>query len=103
MVNSYSPDELLDAVKLAWEGYFGEFPRYGGHKICPICRISVSPPSMKFCGQCGRELPDMHFFEDIKHDLARYQLATERKCDVMDIPCKDVEARIPDIDKYADS
>ena len=101
MLNTYTLDTLLEAVYLAWEGDFGEFPRYRGHKICPMCRIFVSP-DMKYCGQCGRELPDVNFFEDIKHDLARYQLATERNCDVNDVPGEDVEARIPDIDKYAD-
>ena len=102
MVNSYSHAELLEAVKLAWEGYFGDFPRYRGHKICPVCR-KIIPSDMKFCGQCGRELPDMYFFEDMKHDLGRYQLAVERKCDVMDIPSEEVEARIPHIDEYAGS
>lgn len=101
MVNSYSQNELLEAVQLAWEGYFGEFTRYGGHKICPICREPVLS-DMKFCGQCGRPLPDMLFFEDMEHDIARYQLATERNCDVKDVPSEAVEARIPDIDKYAD-
>lgn len=45
----------------------------------------------------------MYFFDDnIDIDVARYQLATERKCDMMDVPFEDVEARVPDIVMHTD-
>lgn len=113
IVESFQPDMVMDAVVHAWFGGFGDLPLLeddpgyaawerrilarGGHKICPVCRKSV-PFDMRYCGDCGRPLPDMYFFDDtVERDVARYQLATERKCDVMDVPFEDVEARVPDI------
>lgn len=113
IVKSFQPDMVMDAVVHAWFGGFGDLPLLeddpgyaawerrilarGGHKICPVCRKSV-PFDMRYCGDCGRPLPDMYFFDDtVERDVARYQLATERKCDVMDVPFEDVEARVPDI------
>lgn len=44
----------------------------------------------------------MYFFEDIEFDMARYQLATERNCDVTEIPYEDAKARIYRIDEFAE-
>lgn len=116
VIKFFPDDVILDAVLHAWSGGFGELPPIeddpgydawerrvlsnGGHKICPVCRISL-PFEMKFCCQCGRKLPDMYFFDDnVDFDVARYQLATERNCDVTAVPYEDVKDRVPSIETY---
>lgn len=118
IVKSLPPDMVMDAVIHAWRGSFGDLPPLeddsgyaawkrrifarGGHKICPVCRKIVQP-EMLFCGVCGRPLPDMYFYDDnVDRDVARYQLATERKCDVTDVSFEDAEARAPDVAMHAD-
>lgn len=118
LLESFSVDETTDAVIHAWFGGFGDLPPLtddpgyaawerrilarGGHKICPVCRKSASP-EMLFCGECGRELPDMYFFDDnVDFDVARYQLANERKCDMKDVSHEDLVARVPDIAMHTD-
>lgn len=118
VVESFPHDMVMEAVVHAGSGGFGDLlpleddPGYaawerrvlarGGHKICPVCR-KYAPPEMLFCGKCGRGLPDMYFFDDnIDFDVARYQLAAELKCDVMDVPFEAVKARVPDIVMHTD-
>lgn len=118
VVKSFQPDMVMEAVAHAGSGGFGDLPPLeddpgyaawerrilarGGHKICPVCRQSL-PFDTRYCGNCGRLLPDMYFFDDnVDFDVARYQLATERKCDVTDVPFEDVEIRVPDIAMHTD-
>lgn len=119
LLKAFPMDTIMNAVACAWSGYFGELPlleddpdysvwerrvlAMGGRILCPVCRIYM-PIGMRYCGNCGRELPDMYFFEkdeNVALDVARYQLAVDRKCDPKDIPCTDVKDRLPYIDSYA--
>ena len=113
--------DALPFIKNAWDGCFGptptplsEDPAYDDwkrqvyywkqenrHRICPICRKSF-PPDMLRCGYCGRELPEMYFFEEIEFDMARYQLAIEQECEPMEISYDDVRARLHQINTYAE-
>ena len=111
LVQSYSKDELLEAVKLAYDGHFGATPpltedhgyrewterAFGrkperGHKICSSCHWN-SVSDAKFCQHCGQPLPDRVYYGGPEFDRARIWLAGERKCEPQDVPDEDVKAR----------
>ena len=111
LIRSCSQKELLETVKHAYDGCFGNIPpltedsgyrdwverAFGrrpemGHKLCSSChRNSVS--DAKFCQHCGKPLPDRVYFCDSAFDRARIWLAEERKCEPQDVPDEDVKAR----------
>lgn len=111
LVTSFSQDELLDTVKVAHDGYFGDIPplskAYGykdwlerafdrkperGHKICPDCHKN-SVFDAGFCQHCGKPLPGRVYYGDGTFDRARIWLANERGCKLEDVPEEDVKAR----------
>lgn len=111
LVQSYSKDELLEAVKLTYDGHFGATPpltedhgyrewterAFGrkperGHKICSSCHWN-SVSDAKFCQHCGQPLPDRVYYGGPEFDRARIWLAGERKCEPQDVPDEDVKAR----------
>ena len=111
-------DMILGAVKLAWEGYFGDVPpltkdsgytawkarivekeRGEGHKYCSSCN-KIFRSDAKFCSGCGQPLPDKIIYDSMGFAPARIQLAKERGCDPADVPDEDVKARYYHADGY---
>ena len=108
-------DAILGAVKLAWEGRFGDVPPLtkdfgyrqwearvtgridNGHRLCRSCRKAV-PHDARFCPYCAQQVPDKIFFGDDHADQVRFWIADERGCDVDDVPEDDIKARLGNAD-----
>lgn len=110
LAGKFRMDDILQTVKRAWWGGFGEVPSIvddpgypqwearvfwkpeNGHRLCLDCHKSV-PYDAKFCPYCGQPSLSKIVFGDFRFDQVRFWLADERNCDIDDIPEDDVKLR----------